>query len=97
MFKPTLDVAERKESRSSRTSSRQRQKRDEVVSKKRELAERQAAAEAAARQSQRQATTGALVVPDAAMSNGAVDADLNSRIEEIEYDMQQTYEEFQNM
>ena len=115
MFKPTLDVSEQKEFRNSKASGRRRQKRDEVVFKKRELAERQAAhailwkkhelaerqaaeaAEAAAHESQQDAMTGALVVPDAAMYDGAADADLNNRIDEIENDMQQTYEEFQNM
>ena len=101
MFKPTLDVAEHKESRNSKASNQRRQKHDKVVFKKRELAERQAAEaaahKAAAHESQQDATDGAPVVPDAAMSNGAADADLNNRIEEIENDMQQTYEECQNL
>jgi hypothetical protein len=107
MFKPTLDVAEKKESRNSKTSERRRQKHDEVVFKKRELAERQAAeaaaherqaAKAAAHESQQDATAEAQIVPDAAMSNDdAADADLNNRIDEIENEMQQTYDDFQNL
>jgi hypothetical protein len=91
-----LDVVEQKESCNSKASGRRRQKRDKVVFKKRELAEWQAA-KAAAHESQQDAMTGALVVPDAAMYDGAADADLNNHIDEIENDMQQTYEEFQNM
>jgi hypothetical protein len=101
MFKPTLNVAEKRESRSSKDSSRRRQKREEVVFKKRELAERQAAeadkaieaaeaAEAAAHESQQDTTAGAPVIPED-------DADLNNRIEEIEYDMQKTFQEFENI
>ena len=107
MFKPTLDVAEKKESRSSEASDRRRQKRDEVVFKKRELAERQAAeaaaherqaAEAAAHASQQDATFEAQILPDAAMSNGrAADANLNNLIDELENDMQETYDDFQNL
>jgi hypothetical protein len=96
MFKPMLDVGEKKESRSSRDNRRQRQRRDEVVYKKRELAEQQAA-EAAAHESQQDATDWSPVIPDAALSNSASDADLNNRIDEIEDDMQQTFEEFQNI
>jgi hypothetical protein len=117
MFKPTLDVAEKKESHNSKASDRRRQKRDEVVFKKRELAERQAAeaaaherqaaeaaaherqaAEAAAHESQKDATFEAQIVPDAAMSDGhAADADLNNRIDEIENEIQETYNDFQNL
>jgi uncharacterized protein (UPF0210 family) len=67
--------------------------------KKRELAERQVAAATttADEESQQEASDGvpvvpdaASVVPDAALSTSAADADLNSRIEEI-------FEEFQEM
>ena len=62
MFKPTLDVAEHKESRNSKASDRRHQKCDEVVFKKHELAERQAAEaaahEEAAHESQHDATAG---------------------------------------
>jgi hypothetical protein len=96
MFKPTMDVAEKKESRGSKARDLRRQKREEVVFKKRQWAERQAA-KAAAHKSQQDATAGAPIVPDKALSNGAADADLNNRIEEIEIDMQQTVEEFKNI
>jgi hypothetical protein len=97
MFKPTMDVAEKKESRGSKARDLWRQKREEVVFKKRQWAERQAAEAAGAHESQQDATAGAPIVPDKALSNGAADADLNNRIEEIEIDMQQTVEEFKNI
>jgi hypothetical protein len=90
MFKRTLNMAEKKESHSSKDSDRRRQRREEVVAKKHALAEwRQAKAAAweAARDyaSQQDATA------------GAPDADLNNCIEEIEYDMVRTFEEFKNI
>ena len=100
-------MAEKNESHNTKASNRRRQKRDKVVFKKRELAERQAAeaaaherqaAEAAAHESQQDATAEAQIVPDAAMStDDAADADLNKRIAEIENEMQQTYDDSQNL
>jgi hypothetical protein len=87
MSKRTLNVAEQKEFRSSKDSQWRRQKHEELVQKKRELAEWQAAAKAAAYASQQDATARA----------GAADADLIDRIDEIEYDMMKTFEEFEDI
>jgi hypothetical protein len=95
MFKPTVNVEENKGDHSSKDCHRWCQKHEELVLKKHELAERQAAA-AAQRSQQQEATAGAPVIPDAALSNSA-DADLNNHIEEIENDMQQTFEKFENI
>jgi hypothetical protein len=101
-FKPTVDSEENKEAWSSKDCHQRCQQRNEVVMKKRELAERQAAAAATAttadeESQQHEASDGvpvvpdvALVVPGASLSTSAADADLNSRIEEI-------FEEFQEM
>jgi hypothetical protein len=66
----TLDMVEKKKPRSSKASDQWCQKHDEVVFKKHELAEQQAA-EVAAHKIPQDATAGGLVVPDTALSNGA--------------------------
>jgi hypothetical protein len=71
MFKPTLNVVEKKESYSSNDSQWWRQKHDEVVYKKRKLAEQQAAEAAAQHESQHDATAEVMVIPDAALANSA--------------------------
>jgi hypothetical protein len=93
-FKPNVHSEENKEARSFKDSHRRQQCRENLVLKKRELAEQhQEASGAAHEESQQEATTGAPIIPPVAASSSnsaAEDADLNNRIEEI-------FEEFEHM
>jgi hypothetical protein len=87
MFKPLFNAEENKGARTSKENLRRRSRREEVLMKKRALAAQKVAAVAAARE--QEATS--------REQEATRDADLNNRIDEIENDMQETFEEFQTI